>query len=59
MKAIAVHTCPLVEEEDGWRRPYMEPEPDPPEHVGWCNVLIVEIAGERRLLLINLEIEDL
>lgn len=45
MKLLAVHTCPLWEDEDGERRPGMDPEDDQPPVVGWCNVGIIELNG--------------
>lgn len=54
MKLIAVHTLPVWEERDGKRRP-----PHPGEIrtdlpvVGWCNALEVDLAGQRRWLLLT------
>ena len=52
MKALAVHTVPLWEEEDGTRRLGMEGEDPHPPVVGWCNVMLIEINGEVRPFLL-------
>jgi hypothetical protein len=51
VKLAAVHTCPVWEEADGTRRPGFDEEPDHPPVVGWCNVLVIDLNGERRRLL--------
>jgi hypothetical protein len=44
---LELHTCPMVEDpQSGRRRPLMEPTGEPCVRVGWCNVVIVQIAGE-------------
>jgi hypothetical protein len=59
VKLKAVHTCPVWEEPDGTRRPGFEEEPDHPPVVGWCNVLDIELGGERyRLLAVYTEDDD-
>lgn len=70
MRALEIHTCPILEDGDGWRRPSMDFEDDfePTREVhegplrrhgrtrahvvGWCNVAVVEIDGERRKVLL-------
>lgn len=55
MRVLEVHTCPLWEDEDGSRRVGMEPEEDHPPVVGWVNVLVVDVDGDPRLLLVGAE----
>lgn len=55
MRLLAVHTCPLWEEEDGTRRVGTAPEADHPQVVGWVNVLLVDVAGTVRQLLVGAE----
>ncbi len=55
LKMRAVHTCPLWEDPDGRRRPGLAEEPDHPPVVGWVNVMDVDVAGERHLLLLTNE----
>lgn len=50
---FAVHTCPLWEDANGWRRPGMDYDPSKPRVVGWVNVMEAEIAGERHRLLLT------
>ncbi len=53
MKALAVHTVPLWEEEDdGTRRLGMEGEDPHPPVVGWCNVMLIEIHSDVRPFLL-------
>lgn len=58
MKALTVHTCPVWEDDDGSRRPGFTPEDDHPPVVGWCNVLVAEIAGEQHAFLLVYEDRD-
>lgn len=50
MNLLAVHTCPVWEEDDGSLSIGIEPREDHPPVIGWCNVLKVELAGEYHLL---------
>jgi hypothetical protein len=53
IRMFAVHTCPLWEDANGWRRPGMDYDPSKPRVVGWVNVMEAEIAGERHRLLLT------
>lgn len=48
MKALAIHTCPVWEDQDGQRLIGFHPADDPdPEVVGWMNVMVLEVHGQQ------------
>lgn len=51
LRLEAVHVVPFWEEDDGTRRPGMRAEADHPPVVGWENVLVLDLDGERHELL--------
>jgi hypothetical protein len=55
MRLLELHVCPLWEDgEIG-----MYERPDHPPVIGWCNVGVFEMAGERReFLLVHYEEES-
>jgi hypothetical protein len=54
VKLLRVHVCPVWQEQDGSRRPGIDPDPDHPPVVGWCNVLVIRLGADvRRLLAVH------
>jgi hypothetical protein len=53
MIALALHTVPVWEHDDGELELGLEPESDPPPVVGWANVLELELDGDRYRLLLT------
>lgn len=54
MKALAIHTCPVWEDQDGQRLIGFHPAQQPdPEVVGWVNVMVLELYGQQHELLLS------
>lgn len=54
MRMLEIHTVPLWEESDGSRTLGMYERPHHPPVVGWCNVAVIELFGQRRQILLTL-----